>query len=81
MQDFSQEERGAIKELVLHPKFGAFLDDWKDYDSLVKTTYEKMIEIAFPNNNLSTEQVQRMREQYNKNRPQKKKKKEKANIL
>lgn len=36
MQDFSQEERDAIKELVLHPKFGAFLNDWKDYDSLVK---------------------------------------------
>jgi len=55
--------RAALKDILLHPKFGAFLDDYSD-DPLVDTVYDKLIELAFPG--CSREQVRRLREYYAK---------------
>ena len=64
--------RAALKDVLLHPRFGAFLDDYSD-DPLVGTVYEKLIELAFPG--LTKEQVRRLREYYVKREPVQVKKK------
>ena len=64
--------KAALKDVLLHPRFGAFLDDYSD-DPLVGTVYEKLIELAFPG--LTREQVRRLREYYAKREPVQAKKK------
>ena len=54
--------KAVIRELLFHPKFSAFLEDYSETDQLVNTVYDKLIEIAFPG--CTREQVKRLKEQY-----------------
>ena len=54
--------RAAFKDLLFHPKFSAFLDDFSGEDPLINAVYDKIAEIAFPG--LTREQIRRMRDVY-----------------
>jgi len=64
------EVKAMCKDLLLHPKFGAFLEDYSG-DPLVNAAYNMFSDIVFPG--LTRKQIQDLREYYAK-RPVKREK-------